>query len=104
MRQKNAAWVALGGGVAMVTGGVLLMRSRRDALTSDTEGKKTAITLLLVTGGGSILSSVGLFVASSGNRNYAMSLSLINETAPSLKQGGTYTYQAIPALSFKIGL
>jgi hypothetical protein len=86
----------------MIAGGALLIRSRHDALSSDNKGKTTAVNLLLITGSGLVLTSPFMFIASGRNKRIAMSLSLRNESVPTLRKTN-YAYQTIPALSVKMG-
>jgi hypothetical protein len=98
--QKTAAWVMLGGGVALGAGGILWA-------LSDIFSTSSGPDILFFAGGASMLGSIPLFIASSRNKKKAMSLSFKNEMVPSRLLSGqktSFVSQLVPSLFLKISL
>ena len=112
--QKTAAWILLGGGVAMtITGTVIYHNAYSKAAEEDPFG--TLVTLgTNVNPGGAVLATVGLlstigsipfFIASGKNKRRAsfVSTSFKMENA-AIVQRASLVKRPYPALSLKIGL
>ena len=107
-KQKTAAWILLGSGVALFTGGLIAhsiyIRPRADypsaELTEITTGEIVATVGVLTAGG-----SIPLFIASSKNKKKAKVASVFIdiETAQVL-QGTVFSNQSFPAVGVKIHL
>lgn len=106
-KQKTAAWIFLGGGVAMFTGGMIAhfnyINNQDDpfaGIDQVTTGEVVAYCGVLVACG-----SIPFFILSSKNKRKAQAASaFINmEHAPVL-QGTVFTNQSYPALGIKIPL
>lgn len=106
--QKTAAWVLLGGGLALTVTGIIVysnyVTSANDPFTllaransGGAGGVLTAIGVLAMGG------SIPLFLASGKNKKRAMSVSFKNETAPQIQKGG-FVSLPVPSLALKIGL
>jgi hypothetical protein len=93
-KQKKAAWVCLGGGVAAGVIGVVWAASNWQSGGPD---------VMFVLGGASIVGSIPLFIASGRNKRKAMSMSFNFQRLPQL-QNGAVVSQKIPSLSLKISL
>jgi hypothetical protein len=89
--QKTAAWVLLGGGIAMF------------AIAAPGNVSFDALGVLVVVGTVATLSSIPLFIASHRNKKKSMSLSFKNETAPQI-QKSSFVYRSVPSLTLKISL
>jgi len=113
-KQKTAAWILLGGGIAMtITGTVIYHNAYNKAAEEDPFG--TLLTLgTNVNPGGAVLAIVGLlstigsiplFIASGKNKRKASSVSTSfkMENAPVI-QRASLVKRSYPALSLKIGL
>ncbi len=103
--QKTAAWILLGSGVALFTGGMIAhfnyVNSHDDPLagiTSVTTGEAVAFAGVIVAGG-----SIPFFILSSKNKQKAKAASVfINmEHAPVL-QGAVFNNQSFPAVGVRI--
>jgi hypothetical protein len=105
--QKTAAWILLGSGVALITGGLIAhanyINNQDDLFAEFTEvsnGEVIAGIGVLVAGG-----SIPFFIMSSKNKKKAKAASVfINiENAPVL-QGAVFNNQSFPAVGVKIHL
>ncbi|MCF3110268.1 hypothetical protein LL912_15900 [Niabella sp. CC-SYL272] len=67
-RQKTAAWILLGGGVALSTGGIIW------ALEGDWSSNDSGPDILFFTGVASMLGSIPVFIASARNKRKARQL------------------------------
>jgi cytochrome bd-type quinol oxidase subunit 2 len=97
-RQKTAAWICLGGGIAVSTIGL----SQVNVAGSD-NGKvnNTPGTILFATGIAATLTSIPLFIASAKNKKKTATAVLNNMKIYSLN-AGTLTIATIPAIALKI--
>jgi len=103
--QKTVAWILLGSGVALVTGGLIAhynyINNQDDPfaeLTETTTGEVVAGIGLLVAGG-----SIPLFIASSKNKKKAKATSVfIDMEKARVLQGTVFSYHAFPALGVRI--
>jgi hypothetical protein len=96
--QKTAAWILLGGGVALIGSGFLI-GDRKEASFDDAG---TGVVM----GGIGLLATIGsipLFIASSKKKKKAMSLSFKNETIPQIYKSN-FVYHYIPSLTLKAEL
>ena len=110
-KQKTAAWILTGAGVAglIVTMSVDMGQTTSEALTTifsggtvEEEHKSLAVPYLL--SAASVISGTYLFFASSKNRKKAKaSVTLNMEKAPVI-QGTVFSNQSFPALGVRIGL
>jgi heme/copper-type cytochrome/quinol oxidase subunit 3 len=105
--QKTAAWIFLGSGVAMFTGGLIshfnYINNQDDPtaeLTQVTTGEFVALAGVIVAGG-----SIPFFIASSKNKQKAKAASVFidMEHAPVL-QGAVFNNQSFPVVGVKIQL
>lgn len=105
--QKTAAWILLGSGVAMFTGGLIAhynyVNDENDpfaGLTSTTTGEVVAGIGILVASG-----SIPLFIASSKNKKKAKGASVfIDLEKAKVLQGTVFSYRSFPALGVRITL
>jgi len=106
-KQKTTAWILLGSGVALFTGGLIAhynyLNNQDDpfaGLTEVTTGEVVATVGVLLAGG-----SIPLFIASSKNKKKAKAASVFIdvEKAPVL-QGTVFSNQSFPAVGLKLGL
>lgn len=104
-KQKTAAWVLLGGGALMTTGGYTFMAY--EALQGDGFGdtKFNVARIMFYTGGIAMLASIPLFISAAENkgRAYGMSAGLKFENTTVINRG-SFTRQSYPALAVKIKL
>jgi hypothetical protein len=108
--QKTAAWVLLGGGIALtVTGMIIYSNAYTTAVENDpwyfgTDANPTGAVMATV----GILSSLGsipLFIASGKNKKRGMAISTgFKMERASVVQGTIMAKKSYPALSLKIGL
>ena len=83
-KQKTAAWICLGGGVALCTIAALIAtpKATEDYISlftfQDTQHDYTTETILTVLGGAGIITSIPLFIASAKNKRKA-NLSLTSQ-------------------------
>ena len=107
--QKTFAWILLGGGTAFVATGFFIAASTvgfiviNRLVTGQPGPSAPGATVLILTGGVTMLGSIPLFIASTKNKKKALSLSFKNETVPQI-QRNSFVYHAIPSLSLKIRL
>ena len=80
--QKTAAWILLGGGIALGTTGSLIKLN--DLLTREPNKKIKIGGGLMFLGFAATLGSLPFFIGASKNRNRAMNLSFTNQSLPSL--------------------
>ncbi|HEX4875493.1 MAG TPA: hypothetical protein VFV31_02405 [Chitinophagaceae bacterium] len=106
--QNTAAWILMGGGVTMVSAGLIVgLSDATEALgsifTGETKEPSDAGPILFYTGAASMLGSIPLFIASSRNKRNASGLSAYFrlENRP-LLQRSSFTKAAYPALALKI--
>ncbi len=94
--QKTAAWILLGGGIALGVTGVIVDASNWESSGGD---------VLLVLGGVSMISSIPLFIASGKNKKRAMaaSASFKMEKTQVVHQL-SFSQRVFPAVSLKINL
>lgn len=92
--QKTAAWVCLGGGVALVTvAGILSANDFKKIVFFPPPGykpPKNNAPAELVCGIGGTLAMIGsipLFISAAKNKHRSMAISFKNESAPKLQQG-----------------
>ena len=95
--QKTAAWVLLGGGLALAVGGAVL------DVSSDWSGSETPYLVAITAGCASMLGSIPLFISSAKNKRKAMNASSYFEIRqdPVLTHTGL-TFHAVPTLSLKL--
>ena len=115
-KQKTAAWVLIGGGLALSTTSILIAtpKASEDYLNifaglfyadPPPQNSYTAETILLVVGTATMLSSIPLFIASGKNKSKAMSLlTHIKMEKSTLLQQQSFIQTSYPALSVKINL
>lgn len=98
--QKTAAWVLLGGGVALIGTGFLVGDGKNSSFDDAAMGAVLAGIGLLST-----IGSIPLFIASGKNKRKAMSTSTFikMETAPAF-QKQTFVENSYPAFSVKVSL
>lgn len=103
--QKTAAWVLLGGGALVEIVGVIVYPKNLSILgnTQSELSRERTASVLLITGGAIMLSSIPFFVSSAKNKRKAMSVSFKNEWVPQLQET-LVSYKTLPSLSFTIGL
>ncbi|NOT52519.1 MAG: hypothetical protein HOP10_14715 [Chitinophagaceae bacterium] len=89
--QKKAAWIMLG------TGGALLAIAAPGKVSFD------ILPVLVIGGGGLVIGSIPLFLASGKNKRRAMSMAFKNETVP-LLQNGSLSKWSCASISIKIDL
>jgi hypothetical protein len=89
--QKTAAWVCLGGGIALVTTGAILSASKVAVdyvnIFTTTEAKTsnyTGETILVLAGVSGMVASIPLFIASGNNKQKAKLMLTLQETARGL--------------------
>ena len=94
--QKTAAWVMLGGGVALGVGG---------AAWAGSDWEASGPGVLIVIGGAFIIGSIPLFIASGKNKRKAMSATTFfkMESAPQLINRNIVT-RSRPSLTLKLSL
>jgi hypothetical protein len=94
--QKTAAWIMLGGGVALGVAGAAVDASNWYSSGGD---------VLLVIGGAAIVSSVPLFIAAGKNKKKSTAVSgfFKMEKAPVIRHT-SFAYRSYPAVSIKINL
>ena len=94
--QKTAAWVMLGGGLALGVGG---------AAWAGSDWEASGPGALMVIGGASVIGSIPLFIASGKNKRKAMSATTFfkMETAPQLINRNIVT-RSLPSLTLKLSL
>jgi hypothetical protein len=108
--QKTAAWVLLGGGIAMtITGMIIFSNDYNNAVLDDpwAVGTNTNPTGAVIGTVGllSCAGSIPLFVASGKNKKRAMAISTsFKLEKASVIQGPAFVKKSYPALSVKIGL
>ena len=112
--QKTAAWVLLGGGVAMfITGSIIYNDAYNKAAEQDPLGTLLSYGTNVNPTGGYIalagtlaaLGSIPLFIASGKNKKRAMAISTgFKLEKASVLQGTAMIRKSYPALSLKIGL
>jgi hypothetical protein len=112
--QKTAAWILLGGGIAMtITGAVIYNHAYNKAAEEDPFG--TLVSLgTNVNPGGAVLATVGLlstvssiplFIASGKNKRRASSVSTsFKMENAQVIQRASFVKRSYPALSLRIGL
>jgi hypothetical protein len=94
--QKTAAWVLLGGGLALGVTGIIVDASNWESSGGD---------VLLVLGGVSMISSIPLFIASGKNKKRAMAASTFFKLEKiRVVHGLAFSQRAFPAVSLKINL
>jgi len=94
--QKTAAWILLGGGIALGVTGVIVDASNWESSGGD---------VLLVLGGVSIISSIPLFIASGKNKKRAMAASAYFKMEKTqVVHQLSFSQRAFPAVSLKINL
>lgn len=113
--QKTAAWLLLGGGLALSTTSLAIGAGKA---TKDVANIFTGIvtlsnpapphdytgeTILLIGGTAAMVSSVFFFIASGKNKRKGMALSFKNEKAPQI-QKSSLVYRSVPSLTLKISL
>jgi len=97
-RQKSAAWVLLGGGIALMGTGFLIGNGK-EASFDDAAGG-------VIVAGIGVLSAIGsipLFIASARNKRKGMSLSFKTETTSPFFKGG-FLCRYYPSVAFKVSL
>ena len=94
--QKTAAWIMLGGGLALAVTGVAVSASNWESSAGD---------VLLVIGGASMIGSIPFFIASGKNKKKARSMSagLKMETAPSIQRASVIN-RSYPAVAVNLRL
>jgi hypothetical protein len=104
-KQKTAAWLMLGGGALLFTGGYTLMIY--EGLEGDGVHSSafTVYRTAFYLGGLSMLGSIPLFISAAENkgRAYGLSAGLKVEKAKTVN-GGSFVQQSYPALAFRIQL
>ena len=96
--QKSAGWVLLGGGTALVAGG-LLIGNRKESSFDDAATGAVFGALGVI----SALGSIPLFLASGRNKRKAASLAYLKFENPLMVQAGT-RFISYPAACLKINL
>lgn len=95
-KQKTAAWILLGGGVAVVVGSAIL------DVSSDWSKSETPYLVGIYIGGASMLGSLPLFITSSRNKRKAMNASTYFEIRQNPVPTNTrLTLHSIPTLVLK---
>ncbi len=97
--KRTAAFIFLGGGAAVTTGGVLLFNSGLE----NREGKSVLGFFLTGIGIGSMCTSIPFFVGAHKNRKSAMSMSMKTENTSLLYKNG-FSRHFYPALLLQIPL
>ena len=94
--QKTAAWIMLGGGIALAVGGAAVDASNWESSGGD---------VMIVIGAACVVGSIPLFIAAGKNKRkgLAASASLKIEKMPVI-QPTVFARKAYPALSIKIDL
>lgn len=103
--QKTVAWILLGGGVALFTGGLIAHYNyinNQDnpfaELTETTTGEFVAVVGVLMAGG-----SIPLFISSSRNKSKAKAASVfIDMEKAQVVQGTVFSCQPFPAVGVRI--
>ena len=103
--QKTVAWILLGGGVALFTGGLIAHYNyinNQDnpfaELTETTTGEFVAVVGVLMVGG-----SIPLFISSSRNKSKAKAASVfIDMEKAQVVQGTVFSCQPFPAVGVRI--
>lgn len=107
-KQKTTAWILLGSGVALFTGGLIAHYNyvnNPDHLLETlsfkvTTGEVVATVGVLIAGG-----SIPLFIASSKNKKKAKAASVfIDMEKAQVLQGAVFSNQSFPAVGVRIGL
>lgn len=89
--QKAAAWICFGSGAALF------------AIAAPGNVSFNILPALVISGGGLVIGSIPLFIASGKNKRKSMKISFKIQKSAQLQQT-SLTYQNIPSVSFKIGL
>ena len=89
--QKTAAWILLGAGATCL------------AIAAPGNVSLDIVPVLVIGGGGMVVGSIPLFIASGKNKKKAMSVSFNNETVPQL-QKSIFVKHRVSSLSLKINL
>jgi len=93
--QKTAAWIMLGGGLALAVGGAAVDASNWYSSGGD---------VMLIAGGASMLGSIPLFIASSKNKKRANRISAFFKVEKlRIAQQTVLSTRLYPALSIKVG-
>ncbi len=108
--QKTAAWVLLGGGVAMTITGLIMYSNDYNNAVEDnpwyfgTDANPAGAAIATI-GLLSCAGSIPLFIASGKNKKRALSVSTgLKMERASVIQGPAFVKKSYPALSLKIGL
>lgn len=100
-RQRNTAWIMLGGGVALIGLGVVITA----APTMSTDHGNTAADVMGLVGFTSSLGSIPMFISASKNKRKAAALSFNLQKFPHAAPAAAYQAAALqPALKLSIGL
>ena len=103
--QKTSAWVLLGGGAALATGGLTIGLNNMDIFSEENDSDYELGMGMFWVGSAAMLSSIPLFIASARNKGRAMSapayLKLQNYQAVS-KDG--FTKSSYPAISLRFSI
>jgi hypothetical protein len=99
--QKTAAWIMLGGGIALSVVGIVGVSANYNLFEeTSTEDTYAAITLI---GTGLALGSIPLFIASGRNHRKAATLSFKNQRI-CIPQQNSFVFKSQPAVSLVIPL
>ena len=98
-KQNTGAWVMLGTGTALATGGVVWGASKGVFCDCDYTGPN----IMFFTGLGLMVGSIPIFIASGKNKRKAMSMSFKFQHIPQLPNT-TKINQPIPSFNLKVSL
>jgi hypothetical protein len=95
--QKTAAWVLLGGGLALAVGGALL------DVNSDWSSSETPYLVVITAGCASMLGSIPLFISAAKNKRKAMNAAAYIgiQRDPAITNSGL-TLHSVPTLLLKL--
>jgi hypothetical protein len=103
--QKISAWVLLGGGAVLATGGLIIGMNNMDIFSEETNSDYDLGMGMFWVGSASMLSSIPLFIASARNKGRSMSASahLKLENYQAISRQG-FSKSNYPALSLRINI
>ncbi len=101
--QKTSAWVLLGGGAALASGGLIIAMNNLNFFVEETSSDYDLGTGMFWVGSVSMLGSIPLFIASARNKGRAMSASayLKLEDYQAISRDG-FRKDSYPAFSFRL--
>ena len=103
--QKTSAWVLLGGGAALATGGLMIGMNNLDIFSEENNSDYELGMGMFWVGSAAMLSSIPLFIASARNKGRALSASayIKLEDYQAISRDG-FTKANYPALSLRLNI